>query len=320
MKIKMIIASLAVLLGLGVSAPQVQHIAMAEEITETEQGTETGTGTETEIESGTEVETELPCKVILKEYEFGNVYVDKEEGEIGEIVTLHATPSLLCKVVEVSVNGMILTAGEDGNYTFVLVEGDNVVNAKFEVSNEDVANILELIKSFEGKSFDDLFTFENLLIIIAFLLVTVFGSGLLIQLLKNKNSNKNFAKDLNDSFNNNTLKTIHGAVESFLQDRFGPAFDKISDEMKSLDNVARTMANCFMLSQENTPEARIAIAKELAKLSEIKEDLAKQVEKILYKKLEEKERKEEDKKKAIEDLEKSNNEILNDSNNTEGRY
>ena len=306
MKIKMIVASLALLLGIGVgiTAPQVAHVAHADEITITE----------------TEQETELPCKVIINKYEYGEVYVDKEEGNVGDIVTLHATPSLLCKVVEVSVNGMILTQGEDGNYMFVLVEGDNIVNAKFEISNEDVASILELIKSFEGKNFEDLFTFENLIIVISFLLTTVFGSGLLIQLLKNKNSNKKLAEDVNALFNNKTLDSINKAVESFLQNRFGPAFDAISDEMKSLDNVARTMANCFMLAQENTPEARLAVAKELAKLSEVKEDLAKQVEKILYKKLEEKEKQNEDKKKAIEELEKSNSEILNDSNNTEGRY
>ena len=271
MKIKMIFASLALLLGIGVSVavPQVAHVAMADEITITE----------------TEQETELPCKVIINKYEYGEVYVDKEEGNVGDIVTLHAAPSLLCKVVEVSVNGIVLAQGEDNNYTFVLVEGDNVVNAKFEISNEDVASVLELIKSFEGKNFEDLFTFENLIIVISFLLTTVFGSGLLIQLLKNKNSNKKLAEDVNALFNNKTLDSINKAVESFLQNRFGPAFDAISDEMKSLDNVARTMANCFMLAQENTPEARLAVAKELAKLSEVKEDLAKQVEKILYKKL-----------------------------------
>lgn len=264
-----------------------------------------------------------PCQVITSNYDYGTIYVDKEQGEIGEIVTLHATPSLLCEVVEISVNGMILTANEDGNYTFVLVEGQNVVKAVFRVSNEQVSDVMALIKSLDGKTWEDLFTVENLIILITFILVTVFGSGLLIQLLKNKNASKQLAGDVNTLFKDETLNAITKITKEFLEEKFGPAFEKISGEMQSLDTVARTMANCFLLAQENTPESRLAIAKELTKLAETRKDLAEQVKEIINAQKEEIINNELQKRKAIEELEKENEHLLDDNTETstsEGRY
>ena len=264
-----------------------------------------------------------PCQVITSEYEFGSIYVDLLEGEVGDLVTIHATPSLLCEVVKISVNGVALSANEDGNYTFRLVEGRNVISATFQVSNEQVADVLNLIKSLEGKTWEDLFTVENLIILITFMLVTIFGSGLLIQLLKNKNSNKQLADNVNQKFEEETLVAIQKVVKDFLEDKFGPSFDEISKEMKSLDTVARTMANCFLLSQENTPEARLAVAKELTKLAETRKDLAEEVKKIINSQKDEIIKTELEKQRAIEELEKENEQLLdnvNESSNSEGRY
>lgn len=309
MKIKLVIAAMLTCLGIGCVTSQPTYAVKAEEI----------------VETPNEEIVEYPCRVVLCDYNYGKVYVDKEYGNVGELVTLHATPGLLCKVDEISVNGMILTAGEDGNYTFVLIEGDNVVLAKFSVSNEDIASVMELIESFEGKNFEDIFTFENLIIFITFLLTTVFGSGLLIQLLKNKTNNVKLAENIKEMMNNETIKTINNVTNEFLEKRFGPAFDKVSEEMANLDQVARTMANCFLLSQENTPEARLAVAKELTKLSEVRKDLAEQVREILSQQQKERDDVEKEKQKAIQELEEANKQITNISetkadSNTEGRY
>ena len=254
--------------------------------------------------------------------------MDKEYGYPGDLVTLHATPSLLCKVDEISVNGMVLTVGEDGLYTFVLTEGENVVNAVFSVSNEDVAGVIDLIESLEGKSFEDIFTLENLIIFITFLLSTVFGSGLLLTLIKNKATNAQLAENIKEMMNNETIKTINAVTGEFLEKRFGPAFEKVSEEMTNLDQVARTMANCFLLSQENTPEARLAVAKELTKLSEVRKDLAQQVREILEQQQKAQDEKEAEKRRAIEELEKANENIANvlenkkdnTSDESQGRY
>ena len=125
--------------------------------------------------------------------------------------------------------------------------------------------------------------------------------------------------------NNETIKTINAVTGEFLEKRFGPAFDKVSEEMANLDQVARTMANCFLLSQENTPEARLAVAKELTKLSEVRKDLAEQVREILSQQQKERDNAEKEKQKAIQELEEANKQITNvsetkDSSNTEGRY
>ena len=317
MKIKLVIAAMLTCLGIGCVTSQPTYAVKAEEIVETP--------SEDVVETPNEEIVEYPCKVVIGDYNYGKVYVDKEYGNVGELVTLHATPSLLCKIDEISVNGMILTAGEDGNYTFVLTEGDNVVLAKFSVSNEDIASVLELIESFEGRNFEDIFTFENLIIFITFLLTTIFGSGLLIQLLKNKTNNVKLAENIKEMMNNETIKTINAVTGEFLEKRFGPAFDKVSEEMANLDQVARTMANCFLLSQENTPEARLAVAKELTKLSEVRKDLAEQVREILSQQQKERDNAEKEKQKAIQELEEANKQITNvsetkDSSNTEGRY
>lgn len=323
MNIKVLIASLLTIAGFGavLATDNGVYSVSADEIVET-------TPEETPTETPEEEIVEYPCKVIVGTYTYGSIYVDKEYGYPGDLVTLHATPSLLCKVDEISVNGMVLTVGEDGLYTFVLTEGENVVNAVFSVSNEDVAGVIELIKSLEGKSFEDIFTLENLIIFITFLLSTVFGSGLLLTLIKNKATNAQLAENIKEMMNNETIKTINAVTGEFLEKRFGPAFEKVSEEMTNLDQVARTMANCFLLSQENTPEARLAVAKELTKLSEVRKDLAQQVREILEQQQKAQDEKEAEKRRAIEELEKANENIANvlenkkdnTSDESQGRY
>ena len=300
MNIKILIASILTIAGFGavLATDNTVRAVSADEIVETTP-TEEETPVETPVETPEEEIIVYPCTVVVGTYTYGSVYVDKEYGYPGDLVTLYATPSLLCKVDEISVNGMILTADESGLYTFVLTEGENVVSAKFSVSNEDIADVIELIQSLEGKSFEDIFTLENLIIFISFLLSTVFGSGLLLTLLKNKATNKQLAENIKEVINNETVKTINSVTSEFLEKRFGPAFEKVSDEMANLDQVARTMANCFLLSQENTPEARLAVAKELTKLSEVRKDLAQQVKEILEQQQKVQDEKEEQKKKAI---------------------
>ncbi|WP_281512138.1 hypothetical protein [Mammaliicoccus vitulinus] len=86
------------------------------------------------------------------------------------------------------------------------------------------------------------------------------------------------------------------------------------------------MARCLLLSQENTPEARLTIIKELTKLKESNEDLAAKIKAVIDDEVQKNKEIQNAKKKAIEELNESNDNLMhemeqksNPSTNAKGR-
>ena len=69
------------------------------------------------------------------------------------------------------------------------------------------------------------------------------------------------------------------------------------------------MARCMVLSQENTPEARLAIIQELSANSKKAETLADEVKKIVHAEIETNKQAEQDKLDMIKELEEKNNSL-----------
>lgn len=260
--------------------------------------------------------------VTVNKNDYGDILVDITEGNAGDVVTISAKPYILCKVIKVVANGVELTANEDGNYTFALIEGENIISVEFELNNEQLAEIMKLIESTKGKNLEDIFTIENISTILTWLITMVFSSGFFVTLIKTKKIKADTIKQVEDVMNSELYK----AVESYLKDTFGPSFDALSEKLKTTEDVCTTLARCFILSQENTPEARIAIINELTALKKTDEELSEQVRQIIDKEINKNKELAEQKKKAIEELEKQNEEITsiatekNEDKSAEGRY
>lgn len=256
-----------------------------------------------------EEEVEYPCKVIIAEASYGDVLADIEGGEIGDICTLIAKPYVLCSIKSIQVNGVDLTVTEEGYYQFALVEGENVITAEFKIDQEQVAAMMAIYEQTKEKGLASLFTMENLLALIGYAISILMGSGFLITWLKTKTIKSATAKNIEDVVVTCLSTSNTDALNKFLKEIFGPSFDKISESLKSTQEICRVLARCMVLAQEDTPEARLAIIKELTNLNEGDKDLAAQVKAIIAEQQAEQQAAEKQKADAIAELEAANEKI-----------
>ncbi len=239
--------------------------------------------------------------------EHGKVAVNTVEGNAGDIVTVTVEPDILYVIDAVYANGTQILTNEDGLYQFALVEGENTVNAKFVINNEALETITELVEKAKDEGFDSLFQPKNIILLIFALLSLLEGTGLIVVVNKLKK-----AAPVADEL---AAKTVEKAVE----EKFMP----IVSENKEL---TKTLTKCFILSQENTPEARLKIVDELTKVQNNNQELANQVVSAINDAIEKAKEVQNDKIKALDELEQANNNLTNknaengQNNGNVGRY
>lgn len=279
-------------------------------------------------ESESEV-VELPCKVVVSATQYGDVIVDKESGNVGDIVTVYAKPYSLFKLKSITVNGTVLVANADGIYTFAMIEGENKVSAEFEISQSEVSYILGLIEDAKNGNFEDIFSLKNLLTLISWAISLFMGSGFCITLLKSKKIKAQTAQEISEAVDAATKSEVAKGISAFLSEQFGPSFDALSTSINDISETCQSMARCMVLGQENTPEARLAIIQELSSKSKKAESLADEVKKIVHAEMADAEKAKQDKLDLIEELEAKNQAIgtdtsaeekPDDKHDLEGRY
>lgn len=308
-------------------SPRVAHaednVPPAEEsIIESESVSESESILESEV-------VELPCKVIVTAAQYGDVIVDKESGNVGDIVTVYAKPYSLFKLKSITVNGTALVANADGIYTFAMIEGENKVSAEFEISQSEVSYILGLIEDAKNGNFEDIFSLKNLLTLISWAISLFMGSGFCITLLKSKKIKAQTAQEISEAVDAATKSEVAKGISAFLSEQFGPSFDALSTSINDISETCQSMARCMVLGQENTPEARLAIIQELSSKSKKAESLADEVKKIVHAEMADAEKAKQDKLDLIEELEAKNQAIGTDTSaevktdekhDLEGRY
>ena len=284
--------------------------------TEGEQTPATGEGEGSQPDEGGEEKnpdagetTEMPCKVVLDNIQYGDVIIDKTEGNVGDIVTVYAKPYSLFGLKSLTVNGTALVASEDGSYTFAMVEGENLVSAVFEVNQNEIKYILGLVDTVKNGKFEDLFTLKNLMTLISWAISLFMGSGFCVTLLKSKKIKAQTAQEISDAVQVATESEVSKGINAFLGEKFGPSFDELSKSLTDISATCQSMARCMVLSQENTPEARLAIIQELSANSKKAETLADEVKKIVHAEIETNKQAEQDKLDMIKELEEKNNSL-----------
>lgn len=269
-----------------------------------------------------------PCTVKINEMSYGDLIVDITEGNVGDIVTVYAKPYTFCRLISISVNGVDLICGEDGNYKFALVNGENVLNAVFEIDTEQMAVIAQLLADAKDGNWEAIFTIENLLNLIGWVITALSTSGLGIMLLKSKKIKTQTTTDVTSKVEKVIEDKTAESINKFLNDTFGPLMDKTAEKISGIDAVCKTLARCFILSQENTPESRLAIIEELTKLQKTEKELTEEVKRIINQEVLKNTDIQNQKRKAIAELEEVNNAITEaktttdtkSNSSSEGRY
>jgi hypothetical protein len=231
-----------------------------------------GVSAEEEVPEIPEVEptqepVEYPCKVVLNEVKFGTITFSKTEGEVGEIIEVYNTPDLLYDLIEINVNGVPLIADEYGIYSFALIEGENVVSAKFEVSDEKLEKVAVLLGQVKQGNWEEIFTVNNLFQLISWLITLGCSSGFFVTLYKSRKYKQLTPQEIANKVDDKINSVLDSKLSTFLKDVFGPYNENMLQKFSSMENSTKTMVRCFILMQENTPESRIAILKELDNLN-----------------------------------------------------
>lgn len=223
---------------------------------------------DTTMTFGEYVET-YECKVVLDNITHGNVSIDKEEGHIGDIITITANADLFYLVENVSVNGIALIEDETttGVYRFALVEGENKISAKFIIDKELLGEMSTLVEQASNKDWTNLFSVKNIITVVAFLL----NSGILFAIARYYIKDKKLEKKVENKIETTVSNVLPDASKKIileaLEKLITPYFAQIQATTADLQVVMATMCRCLALAQEGTPEARIAITKELSALS-----------------------------------------------------
>ena len=285
---------------------------------------------EVEEKDPIEDEPKYPCQVVIKDSDYGDIIVDVEYGNIGDIVTIYAKPYSFCKLVSLNVNGVDLIPNEDGNFQFPLVEGENIIVSKFEIDSEQFEKVAQLLADAKDGNWENIFNIENVFQLISALVTLFMGSGYCVTLLKSKKIKSETTTEVATGVKEVLDSNVYKAIKDFLQNTFGPTFDKLSGNITNIEEVVKTMARCMVLSQENTPESRLAIIEELTKLQKSDEELSAQVKAIIQKEIESNEAIQKQKMDTIKELQEANSKIAEEAHespeveqttdNSEGRY
>lgn len=287
--------------ALGAEQPleKSQKIVRYETITETETPTDTG-DTDPIVKTG---------KVVLGTYEHGDVIASIEEGNVGDIVTLYVKGDFLYSVASVKVNDTELIAKDNGNYEFLLVEGDNVVTALFKVNNEQVEEITKIIDSVKENGIESLLTVDNLLTLVYFLISAIFSSGFFISLLKSKKLKTQTIEDVSKETKRVLEKCTKEEIVNFLKNTIQPTVEKMLDKVDEVNEISTTLCECFILAQENTPEARLAIIDKLTKLQTANKELSEKIKEIILEQRKAEEEKIAERDRTIQELKDANDSI-----------
>ena len=219
-------------------------------------------------EPGEEPAEVFECSVVLSETKHGDLTVDKKEGHVGDLVVIDAQADLLYLVKNVSVNGTALIEDEEirGRFTFALVEGENVITASFVIDQELLGELSGMVDQAVNKDWTNLFSVRNLVVLVSFIL----NGGILIAIVRYFVRDKKLAKTVEKKVESTVKQVLPDATKQIvldtIKDLIAPYFSKIEANSEDIQNMLVVFCRCFALMQENTPESRIAITKELASL------------------------------------------------------
>lgn len=303
-KFWVLLISLGLLCGL-LKSPNI-YAAEGEEETEVVES-EQSEVQEPEQEEFEEIEI-FESTVVIKDSEGGVLLSDILEGHVGDVVTLKVIPGILYELDSIYVNNIKLEANEEGIYQFVLVDGENVVTYTFIVSDAKVEEIAKLLDKVRNKDWENIFTLDNFLIFMQWVITTFCSGGFFITLMKLKKNKSMTIEDLNNNVNTNVRKDVNSVVESTMTNVIAPILSNVLEAIGDIKNITNVLTRCTILSQENTPESRLAILKELENVNKDQEELTNTVKSLINQEIKKNNEAVEERNKALDDLKKTNNE------------
>lgn len=252
---------------------------------------------------------EVGTVIIENDIKGGDVLADIEKGNVGDVVTLKVSANAFYMLTSISVNGANLTKNENGVYTFQLVKGENKVSAIFDIDNDQIKQIADLIDNVKNNGISSILNVDNLFKIISWAITVFFGSGFFLTLIKNKKIKSTTIEEMSKNCYDIVEKINVEKTSDFLNNVMGKTIDGLTGDITEMKKVMLSMCKCMLLAQENTPEARLSIITELTNLKTDDAELVKKIQSVIKNEQEKNAKKIEDRAKAISELKEANNNL-----------
>jgi hypothetical protein len=212
---------------------------------------------------------ETAATVVIEKVKHGSIEASIVEGHEGDVCELNIRAELLYLVSKVSVNGTVLVEDENisGLYKFALVRGENIVSAQIVVNEELLGQLSTIYAQARDKDWTNLFTLENLIALIKWVL----DCGVLIALIRYYIRDKRLASKVEKGVKESVEKVIpestKKAVVATVEEVVGPMFSQIKADNVEIMRAMSIFSKAMALMQEGTPESRIAILDMLSNLN-----------------------------------------------------
>lgn len=243
----------------------------------------------------------------LKTY-FSNLVYIPEKAKLGTIITFGVGENSFLTLSFVSINetGELIVPNEDGIYSFE-VKGDTKLFLNFEINSN---LLLKEFVNIPKDKWEELLTIENILLLVQFLLTTLFSSGFFVALYKTKKIKAQTTEEISKAVDFVVSDSVKQSVDKFLSSLFKETVENISKKTDGIAETTKVMARCFALSQEGTPESRLAIMEELTKLKTYEAELSEKIKKIINDTIAKNNQIQEEKVKALEEIKEANEKII----------
>lgn len=265
----------------------------------------------TPIISHAENETqEYECYVTIAQFENGEVFIDKEQGNVGEIVNVTVKHDLFYLVNFVSVNGNALIENEQtsGLYSFALVQGENLLSVSFVIDQELLGDLSVIYEQAKNKDWTHLFSVDNVLRIVSWIL----EGGILIAIIryfvKDKKLTEKLEKATRETVSNIIPESTRQSVAETISTVINPMVSNLGRDIGKTNHCVSVLVECIALMQENTPEAKLAILQNLKKLNIGENVTLNNVEEYIKSFVERTEKAYKETMQAIEEMAKENKE------------
>lgn len=289
-----------------ISEPEISETAPEEEHVEEEKA-------DARITAAVYHKDETSGEIVVDENrKYGDILLSAEEGKEGDVVValVQANPTMDVQgksvtlyryvIQSVQFNGEpIAAANEKGEYNLELVAGDNTLAVTFcgraEIS---VANLAET-------NWKALLTADNLIKLITLAVLLFVSSGFFISLLRGRK----IKSITSEEFAAKGKEAIEKAEKEFLENTVKPLLEAQGEENKETVDTVKTLLRVTLLAQENTPEARSEIIKELQQAKNTDQELAAKIQGIVDQSIKDRDAKAEERKKALETAKESIKEL-----------
>lgn len=247
------------------------------------------------------------AEIVVQETKGGEVYTELLQYLPGEKVIIYPNPNLLYDLQSIYVNGIEVLPLEDGSYEITVVEGENLITSSFVVCDEKVKEVADLLEQIQNKDWKNLFTVNNLLTLISWIITTFCSSGFFITLIKMKKYKNLTLLEVMENVNKTLKVDVSKTVKEILIDVLDPILEKIANNMTEISNNVQTLKKVTILSQENTPESRLAILNELDKTTDQNQELISMAKNMIQEEVNKIEKAIEDRDNSIQELKDINN-------------